>query len=65
MSRSLRRLLLFLIVPLVFSGLVGARCEKVIEPHDGPGLLAGACSVDITPVVGVNHSDPIYMAGFS
>ncbi|HVH07464.1 MAG TPA: neutral/alkaline non-lysosomal ceramidase N-terminal domain-containing protein, partial [Myxococcota bacterium] len=27
-------------------------------------LLAAACSRVITPVVGVNHSDPIYMAGF-
>jgi hypothetical protein len=27
-------------------------------------LRAAACARDITPVVGVNHSDPIYMAGF-
>lgn len=27
-------------------------------------LLAAACSRVITPVVGVNHSDPIYLAGF-
>jgi hypothetical protein len=27
-------------------------------------LLAAACSRVITPVVGVNHSDPIFMAGF-
>jgi Neutral/alkaline non-lysosomal ceramidase, N-terminal len=27
-------------------------------------LLAAACSRLITPVVGVNHSDPIFMAGF-
>jgi hypothetical protein len=27
-------------------------------------LRAGACARVITPVVGVNHSDPIYMAGF-
>ena len=27
-------------------------------------LRAAACKRSITPVVGVNHSDPIYMAGF-
>ena len=27
-------------------------------------LRAGACARVITPVVGVNHSDPIFMAGF-
>lgn len=28
-------------------------------------LRAAACAREITPVVGVNHSDPIYLAGFS
>jgi hypothetical protein len=28
------------------------------------GLRAAACAKTITPVVGENHSDPIYMAGF-
>ncbi len=30
----------------------------------GDGLRAGACARVITPVVGVNHTDPIFMAGF-
>lgn len=29
-----------------------------------PGFRAAACAKRITPVVGVNHSDPIYIAGF-
>lgn len=42
------------------------------EPEDSASvtvrwdpLRAAACARDITPVVGVNHSDPIYLAGFS
>lgn len=30
----------------------------------GVGLRAAACARKITPEVGVNHSDPIYLAGF-
>jgi len=44
------------------TGPAGQRVEP-LHPH-GSGLKAGACAVDITPVVGVNHSDPIFMAGF-
>ncbi|MCG8589554.1 MAG: hypothetical protein MJE66_09710 [Proteobacteria bacterium] len=45
--------------------LPGVQCPRdETEPPDGPGLRAAACRRDITPVVGVNHSDPIYLAGF-
>jgi hypothetical protein len=49
---------------LMAVGLLLAGCP----PEDSPGteglLEAGACARVITPVVGVNHGDPIYMAGF-
>jgi hypothetical protein len=55
--------LLLLVAPL---GLAGSSCERVKPPRHGEtGLQAGACAVEITPLAGVNHTDPIYMAGFS
>jgi len=46
-------------------GLVGSTCERVKppDPRTGP-LRAGACAVEITPVPGVNHTEPIFLAGF-
>ena len=41
-----------------------AACSDVESGPSG-GLRAAACARKITPVVGVNHSDPIYMAGFA
>jgi hypothetical protein len=51
---------------LLLSGpaLLGSRCAGVVQPTTQAGLLAAACKVDISPVVGVNHTDPIYIAGF-
>ena len=61
-----RRLALVVLTGLVSSALLGSACEKVVPPHHGQApLRAAACIVDITPVVGVNHTDPIFMAGFS
>lgn len=52
---------------LVLSGaLLGSSCQRVVPPrHGGEPLHAAACAVDITPVAGVNHTDPIFLAGFS
>ncbi len=57
MSRITRTLGLSLLCAglLMTSGVAGAR---------GP-MEAAACKRDITPVVGVNHSEPIFLAGFS
>ena len=57
MSRITRTLGLSLLCAtlLMTSGVAAAR---------GP-MEAAACKRDITPVVGVNHSEPIFLAGFS
>jgi len=53
---------------LLFSALVvlaGSGCSS--DDDSGSmesGLRAAACLRKITPEIGVNHSDPIYMAGF-
>ena len=44
--------------------LLGSRCAGIIQPTTQEGLRAAACKVDITPVAGVNHTNPIYLAGF-
>lgn len=50
------------VVALLAAALAVAACSD-----DAPSgsLRAGACARRITPVVGVNHRDPIYMAGFA
>lgn len=45
--------------------LATAACSDTTVGSDSDGLRAAACSRKITPVVGVNHTDPIYLAGFS
>ncbi len=51
-----------LALSLVF--LTAAACSDD-DIELGPNALrAAACAVKITPEVGVNHSDPIYLAGF-
>lgn len=61
----MRRAHLLIALALLSTTLMASRCPHVIEPGSrAEGLRAAACVIDITPVVGVNHSDPIYMAGF-
>ncbi|MCZ6464905.1 MAG: hypothetical protein O7A09_11275 [Proteobacteria bacterium] len=58
---------LVLLITLTAIALLGQRGPsgpQVDESGRGKRLRAGACAVDITPVVGVNHTDPIYLAGF-
>jgi hypothetical protein len=46
-------------------GLLAVSCPKIVDEGRGGALLrAAACTRKITPVVGENHSDPIYMGGF-
>jgi hypothetical protein len=46
-------------------GVAHAKQAKAASHAGGPGgLRAGACARVITPVVGANHGDPIFMAGF-
>lgn len=52
------------LLSLISVGLLATHCPRVREPRHGPGLRAAACAVDVTPVVGVNHGDPIFLAGF-
>ncbi|MDJ0786005.1 MAG: hypothetical protein QNK05_04315 [Myxococcota bacterium] len=60
-----RRARFLLPLALLSVALLGSRCMHLREPHPREvGLRGAGCAVDITPVVGVNHSDPIYMAGF-
>ena len=60
-----RKPILFVSIVVFSAGLLGSSCQHVIPPrHDEAPLRAAACAVDITPVVGENHTDPIYMAGF-
>ena len=60
-----RRARLLLPLALLSVMLMGSRCMHLREPDPrSVGLRGAGCAVDITPVVGVNHSDPIYMAGF-
>lgn len=49
---------------LAATALLAFACPRVEAPREGPGLRAAACKRKVTPVVGENHSDPIYMAGF-
>ncbi|MGH0034801.1 MAG: hypothetical protein ACQGVK_07205 [Myxococcota bacterium] len=52
-------------LPVLAIGLMGHACPIVEPPARGESpMRAAACSEVITPVVGENHSDPIYMAGF-
>ncbi|MEO2168272.1 MAG: hypothetical protein ABGY42_09185, partial [bacterium] len=45
--------------------LLGAAACSDSGPESDPGVLkAAACSKKITPIVGRNHTDPIYIAGF-
>ncbi len=55
---------------LVTGFVLGALCVSCSSDDDaaalGPeALRAAACARVITPEIGVNHSDPIYLAGFS
>ena len=43
--------------------LTVAGCTETGDDPE-PAMRAAACTRKITPVVGANHSDPIYMAGF-
>jgi hypothetical protein len=65
MRRSLHRRLLVPLSLVAVLALTGSSCERVQPARRGEALRAGACAVEITPVVGVNHGDPIFMAGFS
>jgi hypothetical protein len=53
-------------IGLLSLALAGGTCvpDTVREPRLGRGLRAATCMRVITPVVGVNHTDPIYIAGF-
>ncbi len=45
--------------------LLALSCPTVEPPPEGKSpMRAAACAEVITPVVGENHSDPIYLAGF-
>ena len=49
------------IAAMLCVGLAGCT-ESGFAPQ--PAMRAAACARKITPMVGVNHTDPIYMAGF-
>lgn len=49
---------------LLATVLLAFACPRVEEPREGPGLRAAACKRKVTPVIGENHSDPVYLAGF-
>ncbi len=60
MGLEFRRMLAAVIVLVAASGC----SDSSVDTGSGP-LRAAVCAKVITPVVGENHSDPIYMAGFN
>jgi len=62
--KASRRSAITSFAPAAFALAVGLAACSDVESGPSGGLRAAACARKITPVVGVNHSDPIYMAGF-
>lgn len=53
----------WIVIALATAALLG--CDGDDDGLGPEALKAAACVREITPEVGVNHSDPIYLAGFS